>query len=94
MTKTVAMENAAQQIRCNSVHPGTMRTPMLKAIFDAAGNEGAALEAQIESQMPIGHIGTASDIGDMVLFLASDESRYITGAEMVVDGGLTVGLPM
>jgi 3(or 17)beta-hydroxysteroid dehydrogenase len=94
LTKTVAMENAAQQIRCNSVHPGTMRTPMLKALFDAAGDEGPALEAQIESQTPIGHIGTASDIGDMVLFLASDESRYITGAEMVVDGGLTVGLPM
>ena len=43
--------------------------------------------------MPTGHIGAATDIGDMVLFLASEDSRYITGAEMVVDGGLTVGLP-
>jgi 3(or 17)beta-hydroxysteroid dehydrogenase len=93
LTKTVAIENAARQIRCNSVHPGTMYTPMVKALFDAAGDEAAGIRAQIESQTPIGHLGEASDIGAMVLFLASDDSKYITGAEMVVDGGMTVGLP-
>ena len=83
------MENAEQAIRCNSIHPGTMRTPMVEALFDA----DSTIEAQVESQMPTGHIGAASDIGDMVLFLASEDSLYITGAEMVVDGGVTVGLP-
>lgn len=90
LTKTVAIENATHQIRCNSVHPGTMHTPMVQALIDAAGDEAVA---QIESQTPIGRLGEPSDIGDMVLFLASDESKYITGAEMVVDGGMTVGLP-
>jgi NAD(P)-dependent dehydrogenase (short-subunit alcohol dehydrogenase family) len=89
LTKTVAVENAEQAIRCNSIHPGTMRTPMVEALFDA----DSTIEAQVESQMPTGHIGAASDIGDMVLFLASEDSLYITGAEMVVDGGVTVGLP-
>jgi 3(or 17)beta-hydroxysteroid dehydrogenase len=52
-----------------------------------------AIRAQIESQTPIGRMGEANDIGDMVLFLASVDSKYITGAEMVVDGGMTAGLP-
>lgn len=93
LTKTVAVENAGLQIRCNSVHPGTMYTPMVKALFDAAGDDAPAIKAQIESQTPIGRMGEANDIGDMVLFLASDDSKYITGAEMVVDGGMTAGLP-
>jgi NAD(P)-dependent dehydrogenase (short-subunit alcohol dehydrogenase family) len=93
LTKTVAVENAGRQIRCNSVHPGTMYTPMVKALFDAAGDDASAIRAQIESQTPIGRMGEANDIGDMVLFLASVDSKYITGAEMVVDGGMTAGLP-
>jgi 3(or 17)beta-hydroxysteroid dehydrogenase len=93
LTKTVAVENAGRQIRCNSVHPGTMYTPMVKALLDAAGDDAPAIKMQIESQTPIGRMGEASDIGDMVLFLASDDSKYITGAEMVVDGGMTAGLP-
>jgi 3(or 17)beta-hydroxysteroid dehydrogenase len=93
LTKTVAVENAGCQIRCNSIHPGIMYTPMVKALLDAAGDEAPALKAQIDSQTPIGHMGEASDIGDMVLFLASDDSKYITGTEMVVDGGMIAGLP-
>ncbi|MFT4613683.1 MAG: 3(or 17)beta-hydroxysteroid dehydrogenase [Bacteroidia bacterium] len=93
LTKTVAVENAALQIRCNSIHPGTMYTPMVKALFDAAGDDATALEAIIERQTPLGRMGESGDIGDMVLFLASDDSKYVTGAEMVVDGGMTVGLP-
>jgi len=87
------VENAALQIRCNSIHPGTMYTPMVKALFDAAGDDASALEAIIEKQTPLGRMGSANDRGDMVLFLASDDSKYVTGAEMVVDGGMTVGLP-
>ncbi len=93
LTKTVAIENAARQIRCNSIHPGTMYTPMVEALFDSAGDAAPAIKAQIESQTPIGRMGEPADIADMVLFLASDESKYVTGAEMVVDGGMTTGLP-
>jgi 3(or 17)beta-hydroxysteroid dehydrogenase len=93
LTKTVAVENAALKIRCNSIHPGTMYTPMVEDLFEAAGDAAAAIKSQIENLTPLGHMGEPGDIGDMVLFLAGDESKYITGAEMVVDGGMTVGLP-
>lgn len=93
LTKTVAVENAARQIRCNSIHPGTMYTPMVEALFEAAGEAAPAVREQIQNQTPMGRMGEANDIADMVLFLASDDSKYITGAEMVVDGGMTVGLP-
>jgi 3(or 17)beta-hydroxysteroid dehydrogenase len=93
LSKTVAVENAEHQIRCNSIHPGVMETPMLQGLFAAAGEEGPAMRAHIEGNLPLGYTGTADDIGDMVVFLASTESRYITGAEMVVDGGMTAGLP-
>lgn len=93
LTKSVAVENAGHRIRCNSIHPGIIQTPMLQALYDAAGDQAPAVEAALDRQIPMGRTGEASDIGDMVVFLASEESRYITGAEMVVDGGMTVGLP-
>jgi 3(or 17)beta-hydroxysteroid dehydrogenase len=93
LTKTVALENAAISIRCNSIHPGIIDTPILDPVF-AAVDDPAALRSQIEQKLPIGYMGDpARDIGNMAVFLATDESIYITGAEMVVDGGMTVGLP-
>jgi 3(or 17)beta-hydroxysteroid dehydrogenase len=93
LTKTVALENAAISIRCNSIHPGIIDTPILDPIF-AAVDDPAALRRQIEQKLPIGYMGDpARDIGNMAVFLATDESIYITGAEMVVDGGMTIGLP-
>jgi NAD(P)-dependent dehydrogenase (short-subunit alcohol dehydrogenase family) len=93
LTKTVAIENGASQIRCNSIHPGIMHTPMLQAIFDGAGDQAVVIENQIEQRTPLETIGAADDIGDMVLFLASSDSQFVTGAEMVVDGGATAALP-
>ena len=93
LTKAVAMENAKHQIRCNSVHPGIMQTPMFEALLQEVGDASEALRQQVGQKTPIGRIGEAKDIGDMVLFLAGDESTFVTGAEMVVDGGATVGLP-
>ena len=93
LTKTVALENAAISIRCNSIHPGIIDTPILDPVF-AAVDDPAALRRQIEQKLPIGYMGDpARDIGNMAVFLATDESIYITGAEMVVDGGMTIGLP-
>jgi len=93
LTKTVALENAAISIRCNSIHPGIIDTPILDPVF-AAVDDPAALRRQIEQKLPIGYMGDpARDIGNMAVFLATDESIYVTGAEMVVDGGMTIGLP-
>jgi NAD(P)-dependent dehydrogenase (short-subunit alcohol dehydrogenase family) len=93
LTKTVALENAAISIRCNSIHPGIIDTPIMDPIF-AAVDDPAALRRQIEQKLPIGYMGDpARDIGNMAVFLATDESIYVTGAEMVVDGGMTIGLP-
>ncbi|MEM7217087.1 MAG: glucose 1-dehydrogenase [Pseudomonadota bacterium] len=93
LTKTVAVEAAGDAIRCNSVHPGVIDTPIMDPIFAAADN-AAERRRQIESRLPLGYMGDAAqDVGNLAVYLASDESRYITGAELVVDGGMTVGLP-
>lgn len=93
LTKTVALENAALGIRCNSIHPGIIDTPILDPVFEAA-EDAAALRAAIESRLPIGYMGDAAhDIGNMAVFLACDESTYVTGGEFVVDGAMTAGLP-
>jgi len=92
LTKTVALENAPLGIRCNSIHPGIIDTPIMDPMFNAAPDR-EALRAQIEQSLPIGYMGDpARDIGNMAVYLGSDESIYITGAEMVVDGGMTIGL--
>jgi 3alpha(or 20beta)-hydroxysteroid dehydrogenase len=83
MTKSVAIELASFGVRANSVHPGIIDTPMLEQ-FDAWG-----MTTAVEERIPLGHRAPASDVAALVLFLASDESRYCTGAEFVIDGGMT-----
>ncbi len=93
LTKTVALENASIGIRCNSIHPGIIETPILDPVYAASGDPAAA-RAGIASTIPMKDLGEpARDIGNMAVYLGSDESVYVTGAEMVVDGGLTIGLP-
>lgn len=93
LTKTVALETAPFGIRCNSIHPGVIDTPIMDPIF-AAAEDPDAVRKRIESTLPIGYMGDpARDIGNLAVYLASDESVYITGAEMVADGGMTIGLP-
>lgn len=85
-SRTVAAECAREQIRCNSVHPGMIMTNIQK-VAQQDNPEGFA---EIAKTIPMGYFGEPDDIANMNLFLASDESRYVTGAELVVDGGMTI----
>jgi len=91
-TKAVAMECGAARdnVRVNSVHPGIIETPIWNAIIPgASGANTPNLDAMSETVVPIGTKGVPDDIAQGVLYLASDESRYVTGSELVIDGGLS-----
>ncbi|MDX9749678.1 MAG: glucose 1-dehydrogenase [Flavobacteriales bacterium] len=82
MSKQVAVEYGSKNIRANSVHPGYIMTPMMVEATDEDG--GGAAE-----QIPLGRMAEAQEVSNLVLFLASDESSFITGMEHVIDGGMT-----
>ncbi len=84
MTKVAAKEVAPFGVRVNSVHPGIIDTPMMAE----ASPEGSILE-RVVGAIPMGHVAVADDVARLVLYLAGDESRYSTGSEFVVDGGMT-----
>ena len=86
LSKTVALHCGRKgwKVRCNSVHPGVIETPMGDKLFN-----DAAQRAQRLAGIPIGTFGQAEDIGWGIVFLLSDESRHMTGAELVIDGGIT-----
>lgn len=88
MTKSVAVmcQVKGYAIRCNSIHPGAIETPMVQ---EAEGRIGQAKDIP-DGVLPFGTPGHPKDVAAMVVFLASDESRFITGAEMVVDNGVTI----
>jgi NAD(P)-dependent dehydrogenase (short-subunit alcohol dehydrogenase family) len=94
MTRTTAVEFAPNNVRVNAIQPGLMKTPMVEksaglAASYAKGDVEAMWRAR-DAQVPMGHMGEAWDVANAALFLASDESRYITGIELVVDGGITL----
>ncbi|MDB5423349.1 MAG: Dehydrogenase, partial [Phenylobacterium sp.] len=94
-TKAVALEcaNAKDGIRVNSVHPGLIETPIWLSVGEAmspGANAPPDLDAMSAMAVPLGVKGFPEDIANGVLWLASDESRYVTGQELVIDGGLTV----
>jgi NAD(P)-dependent dehydrogenase (short-subunit alcohol dehydrogenase family) len=80
---------ASDRIRVNSIHPGYIWTPMVQAVAHDSGQSEAAFRAELAHLHPLGHIGEPDDIAWAVVYLASDESRFMTGAELVVDGGYT-----
>ena len=95
-TKSVAMECAAAKdgVRVNSVHPGIIETPIWLDIMNApegGANAPPDLDALTSVAVPMGVKGLPLDIANGVLWLASDESRYVTGSELVIDGGFTAG---
>ncbi|NKJ40641.1 3alpha(or 20beta)-hydroxysteroid dehydrogenase [Novosphingobium sp. SG720] len=83
ITKQVAIEYGKQGIRANSVHPGYIKTKMMT---DALDEEGIRVAS---ASVPIGRVGEVEDVSNLVVFLASDESGFITGSEYIIDGGLT-----
>ena len=94
-TKSVAMEcaNAKDGIRVNSVHPGLIETPIWLTVGQAVNpgaNEAPDLDAMSALAVPLGVKGLPEDIANGVLWLCSSESRYVTGQELVIDGGLTI----
>jgi len=96
LTKSVAVHCARtyKTIRCNSLHPGTIDTPMNQAAFDASGDpEG--MRAFFDTIQPIGRMASAAEMAECALFLASDAASFVTGAELLADGGwLAAGGPL
>ena len=88
MTKTDALYFAQFQIRVNSVHPGFIWTPMVEGFLRSQGDVEAGRKA-LAALHPIGFVGEPDDIGWCIVYLASDESRFVTGAEFIIDGGYT-----
>ena len=90
LSKSVALHCARKgyNIRCNSVHPTFIDTPMLDGLADRIGGREVAL-AKLSRQVPLGRVGEPDDIAYAVLYLASDESKFMTGAELVIDGGIS-----
>jgi NAD(P)-dependent dehydrogenase (short-subunit alcohol dehydrogenase family) len=83
-TKAAAIQYAGEKIRVNSVHPGFVVTPLTQAFFSDPEESASRL-----ATVPAGRFGTADEIASGILFLASDESSYMTGSELVIDGGMT-----
>jgi NAD(P)-dependent dehydrogenase (short-subunit alcohol dehydrogenase family) len=95
MTKTLALECAAQgwDIRVNSVHPGFIWTPMnqetVARLARQTHTDEATQRSGLDALHPLNRMGEADEVAATILFLASDESSFVTGAELVVDGGYT-----
>ena len=89
-TKTVALEaaRAGWNVRCNSVHPVFIKTPILDPYVAMAGGDEAAAHEKLARGIPLKRIGEPDDVAYCVLYLASDESKFVTGAEFKIDGGM------
>lgn len=94
-SKSVALAYARRGIRGNTVVPGLMHTPLVehRLVRQLGANDAEALIAKRHAMVPVGHMGTGWDVAHAVLFLVSDEAKYVTGTEIVVDGGITAAAP-
>lgn len=91
MTRSLALEYAPHGVRVNAVAPGMMDTPMgVDSVARAGGTGREEVAAARAALVPMGHQGTSQDVADAALFLASDESAFITGVVLPVDGGFTL----
>ena len=90
-TKSTAMSFAKKGIRCNTVIPGLMHTPLVehRLVKQLSPDDAASLIAKRHASVPMGRMGDAWDVAHAILFLVSEEARYITGTEIIVDGGMS-----
>lgn len=89
MTKTDALLYAKDKIRVNSVHPGYIWTPLVEELGRNSSQGIEAFRRELDSKHPIGHVGEPDDIAYGIVYLASDEAKFVTGSELVIDGGYT-----
>jgi NAD(P)-dependent dehydrogenase (short-subunit alcohol dehydrogenase family) len=89
MTKTDAMLYALDRIRVNSIHPGFIWTPMVQTYLQAQTDDAEEGRKAVGNLHPLGHMGEPDDIAWGAVYLASDEAKFVTGAELVIDGGYT-----
>jgi len=89
ITRSIALDYVGQGIRCNAICPGTVQSPSLDQRLAATGDATAARAAFVARQ-PMGRIGTAQEVAQLALYLASDESAYVTGSAIAIDGGWTM----
>ena len=83
MTKATAVEYGPKNIRVNSVHPGFIKTPMMSEATNEEGGDATAM-------IPLGRLAETEEVSNLVLFLASDESSYMTGTEQIIDAGMSI----
>jgi len=88
MSKNDALLYAADRIRVNSIHPGFIWTPLVETFAQQQGDVGE-IRKSLDARHPIGHVGEPDDIGWGVVYLASDEAKFLTGSELIIDGGYT-----
>jgi len=91
MSKTDAMLYAKDKIRVNSIHPGYIQTSCLGDVPNQPGMTAAEAHAAYDKLQPLGHVGEANDIAYGILYLASDESKFVTASELIIDGGIYGG---
>ena len=84
LTKATAVQHAKDGIRANSIHPGPVETEMIASVIGTPEARAASI-----ARVPLGRLGTTQEIAYAALFLASDESSFMTGAELLIDGGMT-----
>jgi 2-keto-3-deoxy-L-fuconate dehydrogenase len=89
LTKSIARDFVGEGIRCNAISPGTVETPSLQQRIAAQGDAQKARAAFVARQ-PMGRLGSADEIAAVAVLLASDESRFMTGSNIIVDGGMSL----
>lgn len=94
LTRNIATQYAKHQIRCNAILPGLMDTPLIRGAVSEAYEDVEVMVSERDALCPMGKMGDAWDVAHSAVFLASDESRYVTGIELVVDGGLTLTMKL
>lgn len=89
MTKNDAITYAPEAIRINSVHPGYIWTPLVEELGRSLGYDANGFQQELGGRHPVGHVGEPDDIAWGIVYLISDESKFMTGSELVIDGGYT-----